>query len=90
MRQLQFGWYWVTEELRGVLPRDLAHFVGGEVGETRERPALRVGPGRVGVRVVALQRDVVDADVLAQAGELLTQPPSIERLEVIAAKLPNR
>jgi len=31
-----------------------------------------------------------NADVLAQAGQLLTQPPSIERLEVIAAKLPNR
>jgi hypothetical protein len=31
-----------------------------------------------------------NADVLAQAAELLTQPPSIERLEVIAAKLPNR
>jgi hypothetical protein len=31
-----------------------------------------------------------NADALAHAGEMLTQPPSIEHLDVIAAKLPNR
>ena len=57
--------------------------------------ALRLGPTTFGV-VDAFPNDAArqahlaaNADVLAQAGELLTQPPSIERLEVIAAKLPN-
>jgi quinol monooxygenase YgiN len=58
--------------------------------------AMRLGPTSFGV-VTAFPDDAgrqahlaANADVLAQAGELLTQPPSIERLEVIAAKLPNR
>jgi quinol monooxygenase YgiN len=57
--------------------------------------ALRLGPTTFGV-VDAFPNDAArqahlaaNADALAQAGELLTQPPSIERLEVIAAKLPN-
>src|ERR1700758_147072 len=57
--------------------------------------AMRPGPTSFGV-VTAFADDggrqahlAANADVLAQAGELLTQPPSIERLEVIAAKLPN-
>jgi quinol monooxygenase YgiN len=58
--------------------------------------AMRLGPTSFGV-VTAFPDDAgrqahlaANADVLAQAAELLTQPPSIERLEVIAAKLPNR
>lgn len=59
--------------------------------------AMRLGPTSFGV-VTAFPDDAgrqahlaANADVLAQAGEqLLTQPPSIERLEVVAAKLPNR
>ncbi len=58
--------------------------------------AMRLGPTSFGV-VTAFPDDAgrqahlaANADVLAQAGQLLTQPPSIERLEVIAAKLPNR
>lgn len=58
--------------------------------------AMRLGPTSFGV-VTAFPDDAgrqahlaANADVLAQAGELLTQPPSIERLEVIAAKLPTR
>jgi quinol monooxygenase YgiN len=58
--------------------------------------AMRLGPTSFGV-VTGFPDDAgrqahlaANADVLAQAGELLTQPPSIERLEVIAAKLPNR
>src|SRR5271155_5412394 len=58
--------------------------------------AMRLGPTSFGV-VTAFPDDAgrqahlaANADVLAEAGELLVQPPSIERLEVIAAKLPNR
>jgi hypothetical protein len=58
--------------------------------------AMRLGPRSLGI-VDAFPDDagrqahlVANADALAQAGELLTQPASIERLEVIAAKLPNR
>jgi quinol monooxygenase YgiN len=58
--------------------------------------AMRLGPTSFGV-VDAFPDDAgrqahlaANADALAQAGELLTQPPSIERLEVIAAKMPNR
>ena len=39
---------------------------GGHVVEPGVRERLRVGPGGVGVRVVALEADVVDADVVAQ------------------------
>jgi quinol monooxygenase YgiN/PII-like signaling protein len=58
--------------------------------------AMRLGPTSFGV-VTAFPDDAgrqahlaANTDVLAQAADLLTQPPSIERLEVIAAKLPNR
>jgi quinol monooxygenase YgiN len=58
--------------------------------------AMRLGPTSFGV-VTAFPDDAgrqahlaANADALTQAGELLTQPPSIERLEVVAAKLPNR
>lgn len=57
--------------------------------------AIRLGPTSFGV-VTAFPDDAgrqahlaANADVLAQAEELLTQPPSIERLQVIAAQLPN-
>jgi quinol monooxygenase YgiN len=58
--------------------------------------AMRLGPTTFGV-VDAFPDDAgrhahlaANADALAQSGELLTQPPSIEHVEVIAAKLPNR
>src|SRR4249919_1917877 len=57
-RQLQFGRYRMAEELGRVLPRDLAHLVGREVGETDVGARLRVGPRRVRVRVVAFEADV--------------------------------
>jgi quinol monooxygenase YgiN len=58
--------------------------------------AVRLGPTSFGV-VDAFPDDAgrqahmaANADALVHAvGELLTRPPSIERLDVIAAKLPN-
>src|SRR5262245_7467028 len=57
LRSLQLGRNWVAEELRRVLPRDLAYFRGREVTQAVGRAQLRVGPGGVGVRVVALEAD---------------------------------
>ena len=64
--------------------------------ETTVWLALRLGPTTFGV-VDAFPNDAArqahlaaNADALAQAGELLTQAPSIEQVDVIAAKLPNR
>ena len=56
----------VAEQLRRVLPRDLADLVGVKSREPSAARGLRVGPRGVGVRVVALDTDVVDADVVAQ------------------------
>src|SRR5579862_8684107 len=66
LRTLQFGGNWMTEQVRRVLPCDLAHFGRREVAQAVDRTQLGVGPGGVGVRVVALEADVVDADVFAQ------------------------
>src|ERR1044072_2244249 len=66
LRSLQFGRNWMTEQVRRVLPRDLAHLGGREVAQAVGRAQWRVGPRGVGVRVVALETDVADADVLAQ------------------------
>src|SRR5581483_9470436 len=57
-----------AEELRGVRPRDLVDLV---VGAARARELVRdelgrLGPRRVGVRVVALPRDHVEPDLVAQ------------------------
>src|SRR6266576_6023250 len=66
LRYLQLGRHWMPEQMRRVLPRHLAHLGGREIAQARDRVQLRVGPGRVGVRVVTLEADVVDADVFAQ------------------------
>jgi quinol monooxygenase YgiN len=57
--------------------------------------AMRLGPTTFGV-VDAFPDDAgrqahlaANAEALAASGELLTQPPSIEPVEVIAAKLPT-
>ena len=81
--------------------RNLGHHAPGRRAAAKEPAttvclAMRLGPTSFGV-VTAFPDDAgrrahmaANADVLEQAGQLLTQPPSIERLEVIAAKLPNR
>src|SRR5262245_558298 len=57
---------WVAEEPGGVLVGDAAHVVAGHAGEALAEQRLRVGPRRVGVRVVGLHHDVVDTDALAR------------------------
>ena len=54
-----------------VAAHDLVDDVVGEMAHESSRDLLRVGPGRVGVRVVGLEGDVVDAD-------------AVERLEPVA------
>ena len=45
--------------------RDLRDFVAGQLAQRSARELLGVGPRRVGVRVVAFEHDVVDADAVA-------------------------
>ena len=56
----------VPEQLGRVLPGDAAGFVVGDalVAQLARQHRLRVRPRRVGVRVVALDEDVVDADAM--------------------------
>ena len=57
----------MTEQARRVLVGHLADVVVGQPGEALPEELLGVGPARVGVRVVDLHHDVVDADALASA-----------------------
>ena len=56
----------VAEQPRRVARRHHAQLVVGKVPERLLEHGLGVGPGRVGVGVVALHHDVVDADAVAQ------------------------
>src|SRR5262245_30848652 len=64
----------VAEEAACVLPGDLVNLLVGQsrAGQLRMQQIGRVGPGAVGVRVVALPGDRVDADPfpLLEAGGL--------------------
>ena len=55
----------MAEEPGGVLVGELGHVGVGEAGEALGQERLGVGPRGVGVGVVALHHDVVDADAVA-------------------------
>src|SRR5579871_406845 len=57
----------MAEQPRRVLVGHLAHLVVGHAREAVGEQLLGVGPGRVGVGVVDLDHDVVDADPLTRA-----------------------
>src|SRR5690242_18295149 len=58
----RMGRHDVAVELHGVLPADLALVFDREAGQVLLQHRLRVGPGGIGVGVVGLDDDVVDAD----------------------------
>ena len=81
---------------------DVESFLRGGLALVQEEPAttawfaLRLGPSTFGIfdafpdeagRQAHLAGRVAAA-LMAQASELLGQPPSIERIDVLAAKLP--
>jgi len=82
---------------------DVESFLRGGLALVREEPAttawfaLRLGPSTFGIfdafpdeagRQAHLAGRVAAA-LMAQASELLAQPPSIEQVDVLAAKLPQ-
>src|SRR6478752_5384219 len=69
---LHRGRYREAEQVRRVLPGELADVVGREAVELRPEELLGVGPGAVLVGVVGLEADVVDAYAVA-----LLQPRAV-------------
>jgi quinol monooxygenase YgiN len=82
---------------------DVAAFLEGGLPLVQEEPAtiawfaIRLGPSEFGIfdafpddsgRQVHLAGRVAEA-LMARAGELLEQPPGIEPVDVLAAKLPG-
>ena len=82
---------------------DVASFLEGGLSVVEEEPAtiawfaIRLGPSQFGI-FDAFPDDAgrqahlagrVAAALMAQASELLAQPPAIEPVDVIAAKLPG-
>src|SRR5438034_10215665 len=82
---------------------DVENFLRGGLPMVQEEPAttvwfaIRLGPSTFGIfdafpddagRQAHLSGRVAAA-LMAQASELLAQPPSIERVDVLAAKLPG-
>ena len=82
---------------------DVENFLKGGLPIVREEPAttawfaLRMGPSTFGIfdafpdeagRQAHLTGRVAAA-LMAQASDLLAQPPSIEQIDVLAAKLPG-
>ena len=82
---------------------DVEHFLKGGLPIVREEPtttawfAIRMGPSTFGIFDAfpdeagrqAHLRGRVAAALMAQASDLLAQPPSIEQVDVLAAKLPG-
>jgi quinol monooxygenase YgiN len=82
---------------------DVEHFLKGGLALAQQEPAttawfaVRMGPSTFGI-FDAFPDDAgrqahlagrIAAALMAQAPDLLAQPPSIERLDVLAAKLPG-
>src|SRR5450631_1923968 len=77
---------WESEHADRVAAADL---VDGLVVESREhllRDLLGVGPGRVGVRVVGLERDVVDTDLVEGLEAVLVAKEAPEDLAVVVGR----
>jgi len=93
---------WVMLEAKPGKEKDLENFLSGALPLVEAEPAtitwyaLRLGPAKFGIfdtfpdeagRQAHLQGKVAAA-LMAKASELLARPPSIEKISVLAAKLP--
>jgi quinol monooxygenase YgiN len=93
---------WVVLKAKPGKEADVENFLRGGLAIVEEEPgttswfALKIGPATYGIfdtfaddagRQAHLTGRVAAA-LMAKAGELLTQAPSIEKIEVLAAKLP--
>ncbi len=92
---------WVRLEAKPGKEKDVENFLKGGLAiverepETRTWYAIRMSPSVFGIfdtfaddhgRDAHLSGDVAKA-LMAKAGELLAKPPSIEKIDVLAAKL---
>jgi quinol monooxygenase YgiN len=95
---------WVRLEARQGKEAEVDKFLKGGLALVEQEPAttawfaIRMGPTTFGIfdafpdeagRQAHLNGRVAEA-LMAKAGELLAQPPSIEKVEVLAAKLPGK
>lgn len=93
---------WVKLEAKPGKESDVEAFLKGGLAIVQGEPAtvawfaLRLGPSTFGIfdafpdeagRMAHLSGQVAAA-LMAKAPELLSQPPSIEKIDVLAAKLP--
>jgi len=94
---------WVRLEAKKGKEADVENFLKGGLAIVQEEPAttawfaIRMGPTTFGIfdafpdesgRQAHLTGRVAAA-LMAKASELLAQPPSIEKIDVLAAKLPG-
>jgi len=93
----------VTLEAKPGKEKEVEQFLNGGLAIVREEPAtiawfaIRMGPSKFGI-FDAFQDEAgrqahlagrVAAALMAKAPELLAKPPSIEKIDVLAAKLPG-
>jgi len=93
---------WVALEAKPGKEKELETFLSGALPIVQAEPAtitwyaIRMGPGKFGIfdtfaddagREAHLQGKVAAA-LMAKAPELLAKPPRIEKISVLAAKLP--
>ncbi len=93
---------WVMLEAKPGKEKDLENFLAGALPIVESEPAtitwyaLKLGPNKFGIfdtfpddagRQAHLQGKVAAA-LMAKAPELLAKPPKIEKISVLAAKLP--
>ena len=93
---------WVRLEAKAGMEAEVASFLRGGLAIVDEEPAtvawfaIQLGPSTFGIFDVfpdeagrqAHLAGRVAAALMARAPELLAQPPAIERIDVLAAKLP--
>jgi quinol monooxygenase YgiN len=94
---------WVRLDAKPGKEKDVADFLRGGLAIVREEPAptawfaIQMGPSTFGI-FDAFPSDAgrqahlsgrVAAALMAKASELLAKPPSIEKIDVLAAKLPG-
>lgn len=93
----------VTLDVKPGKEKDVEHFLDAGLALVQEEPAtvawfaIRIGPSKFGIfdafpdengRQAHLSGRVAAA-LMAKAPELLAKPPSIEKLDVLAVKLPE-
>lgn len=94
--------FWVALEAKPGKEKELESFLSGALSIVQAEPgtvtwyAIRMGPGKFGIfdtfadeagREAHLQGKVAAA-LMAKAPELLAKPPRIEKVSIIAAKVP--